>query len=76
MNFKLNSRPLFTIIFKLRNDNFKTQDFSPLIERVLAGVDGQAYDTWNFKPQISSIFHFDRVSDDRMAYVLGVNINP
>ena len=30
--------PLFTIIFKLKNDNFKTRDFSPLIERVLAGV--------------------------------------
>ena len=23
---------------KLKNDNFKTRDFSPLIERVLAGV--------------------------------------
>ena len=32
------SRPLFTIIFKLTNDNFKTRYFSPLIERVLAGV--------------------------------------
>ena len=31
MNFKINSGPLFTIIFK-------TRDFSPLIERVLAGV--------------------------------------
>ena len=38
MNFKINSRPLFTIIFKLKNDNVKTRDFSPLIERVLAGV--------------------------------------
>ena len=38
MNFKINSRPLFTIIFKLKNDNFKTRDFSPLIERALAGV--------------------------------------
>ena len=38
MNFKINSRPLFTIIFKLRNDNFKTRDFSPLIGRFLAGV--------------------------------------
>ena len=38
MNFKINSRTLFTIIFKLKNDNFKTRDFSPLIERVLAGV--------------------------------------
>ena len=36
MNFKINSSPLFTIIFKLKNDNFKTRDFSPLIERVLA----------------------------------------
>ena len=38
MNFKINSRPLFTFIFKLKNDSFKTRDFSPLIERVLAGV--------------------------------------
>ena len=38
MNFKINSRPLFTIIFKLKNDNVKTRDFSPLIERALAGV--------------------------------------
>ena len=40
MNFKINSRPLFTIISKLKNDNFKTRDFSPLIERVPAGVVG------------------------------------
>ena len=38
VNFKINSRPLFTIIFKLKNDNFKTRDFSPLIKWVLAGV--------------------------------------
>ena len=38
VNFKINSRPIFTIIFKIKNDNFKTRDFSPLIERVLAGV--------------------------------------
>ena len=38
VNFKINSRPIFSIIFKLINDNFKTRDFSPLIERVLAGV--------------------------------------
>ena len=31
-------QPLFTIIFKLKNDNFKTRDFSPLIEFVLTGV--------------------------------------
>ena len=34
VNFKINSRPLFTIIFKLKNDNFMTRDFSPLIEWV------------------------------------------
>ena len=34
MNFKINSIP----VFKFKNDNFKTQDFSPLIEGVLAGV--------------------------------------
>ena len=38
MNLKINSRPPFTIIFKLKNDNFKTQYFSPHIKRVLAGV--------------------------------------
>ena len=38
MDFKKESRPFFVIIFKLKNGNFKTQDFSPLIERVLAGV--------------------------------------
>ena len=38
VNFKMNSRPLFTIIFKLKNDNFKTRDFSPLIKRVITGV--------------------------------------
>ena len=38
VNFKINSRPLLTIIFKLKNLNFKTRDFSPLIEWVLAGV--------------------------------------
>ena len=43
MNFKINSRPLFTIILKLKNDNFKTQDFSPHIERVLAGVDREEF---------------------------------
>ena len=30
------------------------------------------YDNWNFKPQISSIFHFDRVSDGQMAHILSV----
>ena len=38
MDFKKTSRPFFIIIFKLKNGNFKTRDFSPLIERVLAGV--------------------------------------
>ena len=38
VNFKMNSRPLFTIIFKLKNGNLMTRDFSPLIKRVLAGV--------------------------------------
>ena len=38
MNFKMNSRTLFIIIFKLKNDNFKTQDFSLLVKRVITGV--------------------------------------
>ena len=38
VNFKINSRPLFTIIFKLKNDSSETRDFRPLSERVLAGV--------------------------------------
>ena len=32
VNFKINSRPLFTIIFKLKNVDFKTRDFSSPIE--------------------------------------------
>ena len=38
MNFKINFRTFFTIIFKVKNDNTKARNFSPLIERVLAGV--------------------------------------
>ena len=38
MDLKKKSIPFFIIIFKLKNANFKTLDFSPLIERVLAGV--------------------------------------
>ena len=30
------------------------------------------YDKLKFKPQISSIFHFDQVIDGRMAHLLGV----
>ena len=30
------------------------------------------HENWNFKPQISTIFHFDRASDSQMAHVLGV----
>ena len=32
------------------------------------------YDNWDFKAQISSIFHIDQASDGRMAYVLGVKV--
>jgi hypothetical protein len=38
VDFKKKSRPFFIIIFKLKNGNFKTRDFSPHIERVLSGV--------------------------------------
>ena len=38
VNFKINSRPIFTVIFKPKNDDFMTRDFSPLIEWVLTGV--------------------------------------
>ena len=40
---KINSTPLFTIIFKLKNVNFKTREFNLLIEWVLAGVSSQAF---------------------------------
>ena len=33
------------------------------------------YDKWNFKPQILSIFHFDQVSDGRMAHAVFVKAN-
>ena len=38
MDFKKKSRPFFAITFKLKSGDFKTRDFSPLIESVLAGV--------------------------------------
>ena len=43
VNFKINIRPLFTIIFKVKNGKFKTRDFSLLIERVLNGVSHNRY---------------------------------
>ena len=55
VNFKINSRPLFTIIFKLKNDNFKTRDFSPLIERVLAGVCWIHYQRLNWPGKFAAI---------------------
>ena len=36
-------------IVKLRNDNFKTRGFSPLIERVLGGVNGTLQETLHSK---------------------------
>ena len=60
MNFKINSRPLFTTIFKLKNDNFKTRDFSPLIERVLAGVSPlPLVDKSCLKASTASVFVYD-----------------
>ena len=54
VNFKINSIPLFTIISKLKNDNFMTRDFSPLIEWVLTGVESNGMclqsRSKNFKP--------------------------
>ena len=39
VDFKKKSRTFFTVILRSENGNFKTRvDFSPLIERVLAGV--------------------------------------
>ena len=43
VNFKINSIPLFTIIFKLKNGNFMTRDFSLLIERVLTELNWIVY---------------------------------
>ena len=37
-------------------------------------MDETTYDKWNLKPQISSIFHFDRVSDGQMSHILGVKL--
>ena len=33
-----------------------------------------SHDIWNFKPQISSIFYFDQLSDSSMAHILGVKL--
>ena len=58
VNFKINSRPLFTIIFKLKNDNFMTRDFSPLIEWVLTGVTYCNGAILNFGFSCAMIFSF------------------
>ena len=53
--------------FSIKNDmvwawrNFQKKSF---------GI--STYVKWNFKPQISSIFRFDKVSDGQMVHVLGV----
>ena len=54
MNFKINSRPLFTVIFRLKIDNFKTRDFSPFIERVLAGT----YESGDGEGKLRSPYRF------------------
>ena len=65
MSFKINSRPLFTIIFKLKYDNFMTRDFSPLIKRVITGVrslHGMVYDVIKYVAgTIKSLFNFDLI---------------
>ena len=38
MNFKIKNLDHFLPSFYVKNVNFKTRDFSPLIEKVLAGV--------------------------------------
>ena len=39
MNFKIKNLDHFLPSFLSKNGNFKTRDFSPLIKRVLAGLD-------------------------------------
>ena len=47
MDFKKKSRSFFIIIFKLKSGNFKTRDFSPLVEKVLASVKSDLKNEWN-----------------------------
>ena len=57
MDFKKKSRPFFIIIFKLKNGNFKTRDFSPLIERALAGVNiDRAKKIFDIPPHVTRQF--------------------
>ena len=53
MNFKLNSRPLFTTIFKLENYNFNTGDFSacsaPAKHDNLQNSDGLGFNHFQYK---------------------------
>ena len=56
---------------RAHNLNFEVDKFkSALAYYIFTTL--STYDKWNFKPQISSIFHFDRASDGRMAHLLGV----
>ena len=53
VNFRINSRPLFTIIFKLKNVSFKIKDFSPLTYSTCSRwcaefMDGVYFDTQTY----------------------------
>ena len=63
-------------MYKFSNKNDSVCGAERNIQKILVAyllVLISTYNKWNFKPQILSIFHFDRVSDSRMAQVLGVN---
>ena len=56
--------------YKLRNKNDMASAWRNF-QKKSCGI--STYDNWNFKPQTSSVFQFDRASDGRMAHELGVN---
>ena len=43
-------------------------------QKILMAYLLSTYDKGNFKPQISSIFYFDQLSDSSMAHILGVKL--
>ena len=61
--FQRKSRPFFIIIFELKNGNFKAQeDFSPLIEKVLAGVRREGLEKYQHIMQDINIYSFIRLT--------------
>ena len=69
MNFKIKSLDHFLPSFLSKNGNFKTQDFSPLIKRVLDGV-GPVQNDWYTTKMIWTVQnHFGPIEEKDINFL-------